>query len=98
MVTWPPAPVMELARLAVDSGGDPGAIQRLLDPTMLPVSARCCSIMSEGYGISHSLGRSSFAGECNLRSGGTQQHALIDGWGMEQSSVQNSFWFCMIGM
>ncbi|PVH65397.1 hypothetical protein PAHAL_2G482800 [Panicum hallii] len=37
---WPPAPVMELARLAVDSGGDPGAIHRALDPTMLPVSAQ----------------------------------------------------------
>ncbi|XP_062189914.1 uncharacterized protein LOC133892941 [Phragmites australis] len=37
MVMWPPAPVMELARLAVDSGGDPGAIHRALDPTMLPV-------------------------------------------------------------
>ncbi|KAF8656601.1 hypothetical protein HU200_060666 [Digitaria exilis] len=37
MVKWPPAPVMELARLAVDSGGDPGAIHRALDPTMLPV-------------------------------------------------------------
>jgi hypothetical protein len=40
MVMWPPAPVMELARLAVDSGGDPGAIHRALDPTMLPVSSR----------------------------------------------------------
>lgn len=28
---------MELARLAVDSGGDPAAIQRALDPTILPV-------------------------------------------------------------
>uniref|UniRef100_A0ACD5WNW4 Uncharacterized protein n=1 Tax=Avena sativa TaxID=4498 RepID=A0ACD5WNW4_AVESA len=37
MVMWPPAPIMELARLAVDSGGDPGAIHRMLDPTMLPV-------------------------------------------------------------
>lgn len=37
MVMWPPAPVMDLARLAVDSGGDPGAIHRALDPTMLPV-------------------------------------------------------------
>lgn len=37
MVMWPPAPVLELARLAVDSGGDPGAIHRALDPTMLPV-------------------------------------------------------------
>ncbi|KAJ1699385.1 hypothetical protein LUZ63_007897 [Rhynchospora breviuscula] len=37
MVWWPPEPVMELARLAVDSGGDPAAIQRALDPTVLPV-------------------------------------------------------------
>lgn len=39
MVMWPPAPVLDLARLAVDSGGDPGAIHRALDPTMLPVSS-----------------------------------------------------------
>ncbi|KAJ0977724.1 hypothetical protein J5N97_013198 [Dioscorea zingiberensis] len=37
MVWWPPAPVMELARLAVDSGGDPAQIHRALDPTVLPV-------------------------------------------------------------
>ncbi|OVA02661.1 hypothetical protein BVC80_141g6 [Macleaya cordata] len=36
-IWWPPAPVLELARLAVDSGGDPGAIHRALDPTMLTV-------------------------------------------------------------
>ncbi|RWV93287.1 hypothetical protein GW17_00044273 [Ensete ventricosum] len=38
MVWWPPEPVMELARLAVDSGGDPSVIQMALDPTPLPVS------------------------------------------------------------
>ncbi|XP_050225640.1 uncharacterized protein LOC126675101 isoform X2 [Mercurialis annua] len=37
LVWWPPEPVLELARLAVDSGGDPGAIHRALDPTPLPV-------------------------------------------------------------
>ncbi|URD90780.1 hypothetical protein MUK42_27258 [Musa troglodytarum] len=37
MVWWPPEPVMELARLAVDSGGDPSVIQMALDPTPLPV-------------------------------------------------------------
>ncbi|VVB15235.1 unnamed protein product [Arabis nemorensis] len=37
LVWWPPEPILELARLAVDSGGDPGAIQRTLDPKMLPV-------------------------------------------------------------
>lgn len=37
LVWWPPAPVMELARLAVDSGGDPAAIELALDPTIIPV-------------------------------------------------------------
>lgn len=37
LLWWPPAPVMELAHLAVDSGGDPGAIHRALDPAMIPV-------------------------------------------------------------
>ncbi|KAM1038724.1 hypothetical protein ACFX13_034096 [Malus domestica] len=37
LVWWPPRPVLELARLAVDSGGDPAAIQRALDPTMITV-------------------------------------------------------------
>uniref|UniRef100_A0A1J3D4S8 Uncharacterized protein n=1 Tax=Noccaea caerulescens TaxID=107243 RepID=A0A1J3D4S8_NOCCA len=37
LVWWPPEPVLELARLAVDSGGNPGAIQRTLDPRMIPV-------------------------------------------------------------
>ncbi|GMN43906.1 hypothetical protein TIFTF001_013098 [Ficus carica] len=37
LIWWPPRPVLELARLAVDSGGDPGAIQRALDPTIIPV-------------------------------------------------------------
>ncbi|GFP99773.1 hypothetical protein PHJA_002121400 [Phtheirospermum japonicum] len=32
LILWPPAPVLELARLAVDSGADPGAIHRALDP------------------------------------------------------------------
>lgn len=38
LIWWPPEPVLELARLAVDSGGDPDAIYRALDPTMFPVS------------------------------------------------------------
>ncbi|KAH7574679.1 hypothetical protein ACOSQ2_009200 [Xanthoceras sorbifolium] len=37
LIWWPPEPVLELARLAVDSGGDPDAIHRTLDPTVLPV-------------------------------------------------------------
>ncbi|MCD7455839.1 hypothetical protein HAX54_029763 [Datura stramonium] len=37
LIWWPPAPVMELARLSVDSGGDTGSIQRTLDPTVIPV-------------------------------------------------------------
>ncbi|KAF1892212.1 hypothetical protein Lal_00036573 [Lupinus albus] len=36
-IWWPPESVLELARLAVDSGGDPAAIQRLLDPTIITV-------------------------------------------------------------
>ncbi|XP_057465015.1 uncharacterized protein LOC130754778 [Actinidia eriantha] len=37
LVWWPPPPVAELARLAVDSGGDPDAIYLALDPTIIPV-------------------------------------------------------------
>ncbi|KAI8548079.1 hypothetical protein RHMOL_Rhmol07G0244600 [Rhododendron molle] len=37
LLWWPPEPVMELAHIAVDSGGDPGAIHRALHPTMIPV-------------------------------------------------------------
>ncbi|KAL2254143.1 uncharacterized protein LOC105168920 [Sesamum indicum] len=37
LILSPPAPVLELARLAVDSGADPGAIHRTLDPTIIPV-------------------------------------------------------------
>ncbi|CAL5194748.1 unnamed protein product [Lathyrus oleraceus] len=37
MIWWPPESVLELARLAVDSGGDPAAVHRLLDPTVIPV-------------------------------------------------------------
>ncbi|KAH6819071.1 T-box protein [Perilla frutescens var. frutescens] len=37
LILSPPPPVLELARLAVDSGGDPGAIHRALDPTMIHV-------------------------------------------------------------
>ncbi|KAL4556265.1 hypothetical protein LXL04_038911 [Taraxacum kok-saghyz] len=37
LVWSPPAPVLDIARLAFDSGGDPGSIQRTLDPTMINV-------------------------------------------------------------
>ncbi|KAL1546221.1 hypothetical protein AAHA92_22850 [Salvia divinorum] len=37
LIWSPPPPVLELARLAVDSGGDPGAIHRALDPTIITV-------------------------------------------------------------
>ncbi|XP_047976466.1 uncharacterized protein LOC125218759 [Salvia hispanica] len=37
LIRSPPPPVLELARLAVDSGGDPGAIHRALDPTIITV-------------------------------------------------------------
>ncbi|GLT38021.1 hypothetical protein SLA2020_122930 [Shorea laevis] len=36
-IWWPPEPVLELARLAFDSGGDPDSIHRALDPTMFTV-------------------------------------------------------------
>lgn len=38
LVWWPPEPVLELARLAFDSGGDPDAVHRTLDPSIVPVS------------------------------------------------------------
>lgn len=38
LVWWPPEPVLELARLAVDSGGDPSAIHQTLDPSIMLVS------------------------------------------------------------
>jgi hypothetical protein len=38
LIWWPPEPVLELARLAVDSGGDPAAIHCVLDPTIIAVS------------------------------------------------------------
>lgn len=37
LIWWPPQSVLDLARLAVDSGGDPAAIHRALDPTMITV-------------------------------------------------------------
>ncbi|KAI3676023.1 hypothetical protein L1987_85619 [Smallanthus sonchifolius] len=37
LVWSPPASVFEIARLAFDSGGDPGSIQRTLDPTIIYV-------------------------------------------------------------
>ncbi|KAK4744195.1 hypothetical protein SAY87_010507 [Trapa incisa] len=37
LVWWPPEPVLELARLAFDSSGDPDAIHRILDPSIIPV-------------------------------------------------------------
>ena len=40
MIRWPPEAVMDLARLAVDSGGDPAAIQAALDPTVIQVIGR----------------------------------------------------------
>ncbi|KAB2048619.1 hypothetical protein ERO13_A13G109200v2 [Gossypium hirsutum] len=37
LIWWPPEPVLELARLAFDSGGGPDSIHRALDPTVMPV-------------------------------------------------------------
>jgi hypothetical protein len=70
MVMWPPAPVMDLARLAVDSGGDPGAIHRALDPTMLPVSVQLSHFVSyfhlHLWEILHWLLNEKFEGGCYL--------------------------------
>ncbi|KAJ9557070.1 hypothetical protein OSB04_011684 [Centaurea solstitialis] len=37
LVWSPPAPLLEIARLAFDSGGDPGCIHRTLDPAIINV-------------------------------------------------------------
>ncbi|KMT14219.1 hypothetical protein BVRB_4g075800 isoform B [Beta vulgaris subsp. vulgaris] len=56
LIWWPPTPVLELARLSVDSGGDPGVIHRALDPTIIPVpdvegSKECrCELTRTPYG------------------------------------------------
>ncbi|KAI4369389.1 hypothetical protein MLD38_017831 [Melastoma candidum] len=56
MVWWPPEPVLELARLAVDSGGDVDIVHRALDPTVIPVpdvessSENKCQLTSTPYG------------------------------------------------
>ncbi|XP_058738544.1 uncharacterized protein LOC131610583 isoform X3 [Vicia villosa] len=56
MIWWPPESVLELARLAVDSSGDPAAIHRLLDPTVIPVpsiegsSKNRCQLTRTPYG------------------------------------------------
>lgn len=46
LVWWPPASVLELARLAFDSGGDPAAIHRTLDPAIIPVSQLFFALLS----------------------------------------------------
>ncbi|WZZ12193.1 hypothetical protein YC2023_105282 [Brassica napus] len=58
LVWSPPEAVLELARLAVDSGGDPGSIHRALDPNMIPVPptnvegsrTRKCQLTRTPYG------------------------------------------------
>ncbi|XP_042431048.1 uncharacterized protein LOC122017483 [Zingiber officinale] len=56
MIWWPPESVMELACLAIDSGGDPAVIQGALDPTPLPVpdveglKKDKCQLTSTPYG------------------------------------------------
>ncbi|XLR14268.1 hypothetical protein S83_042206, partial [Arachis hypogaea] len=37
LIWWPPQPILDLARLAIDSGGDPSAIHCLLDPSIILV-------------------------------------------------------------
>lgn len=56
LIWWPPESVLELARLAFDSGGDPAAVHRALDPKLLPVpdiegSNKCrCQLTRTPYG------------------------------------------------
>ncbi|KAJ4877671.1 Uncharacterized protein Rs2_42689 [Raphanus sativus] len=51
LVWWPPEAVLELARLAVDSGGDPGSIHRALDPAIIPVPrTNECHLTRTPYG------------------------------------------------
>ncbi|KAJ0253135.1 T-box protein [Hirschfeldia incana] len=51
LVWWPPEAVLELARIAVDSGGDPGSIHRALDPTIIPVPrTNKCHLTRTPYG------------------------------------------------
>ncbi|CAH8382003.1 unnamed protein product [Eruca vesicaria subsp. sativa] len=50
LVWWPPEGVLELARLAVDSGGDPGSIHRALDPSIIPVPRRDSQLTRTPYG------------------------------------------------
>ncbi|MCL7050775.1 hypothetical protein MKW94_006522 [Papaver nudicaule] len=56
LIWSPPDSILELARLAVDSGGDPGCIHRALDPTVIPVpdvegSKECrCELTRTPYG------------------------------------------------
>ncbi|XP_021772873.1 uncharacterized protein LOC110736855 isoform X1 [Chenopodium quinoa] len=56
LILWPPSSVLELARLSVDSGGDPAVVHRALDPTIIPVpdvegSKECkCHLTRTPYG------------------------------------------------
>ncbi|KAI3900698.1 hypothetical protein MKW92_003332 [Papaver armeniacum] len=56
LIWSPPDSILELARLSVDSGGDPGCIHRALDPTIIPVpdvegSKECrCELTRTPYG------------------------------------------------
>lgn len=46
---------MELAFLAIDSGGDPAVIQAALDPTPLPVSCRSSKLFATNIGLNSFL-------------------------------------------
>lgn len=45
LIVSPPPSVLELARLALDSGADPGAIHRALDPTIIRVMSLSLHIL-----------------------------------------------------
>lgn len=55
MIWWPPESVVELAFLAIDSGGDPAVIQAALDPTPLPVSCRSSKLFATNIGLNSFL-------------------------------------------
>lgn len=55
LIWWPPESVLELARLAVDSGGDPDAIHRALDPSIIPVRYILLNSFFEMFNSSSSL-------------------------------------------
>ncbi|KAK1317395.1 hypothetical protein QJS10_CPA05g00439 [Acorus calamus] len=55
LVWRPPSPVLELARIAVDSGGDPASIHRTLDPTVIRASRDHIHSFSDRFALLNKL-------------------------------------------